>query len=762
MPRRIKATILGALVGLIGVILALTSLGAQFEEQTGLTWLFRMRGAIKAPVDVVVVAIDRSTGNQLDLPELPRDWPRSIHAKITDRLAELGASVIVFDIDFRKAKSERGDKALADAIKRAKRVVMIESLEGLQQSLGDIADWTKSVEVMPSKPTPSENNENAEQTELWIEQRVRPTEILAEAAYGIGAFPVPKTKGAVYQYWAFKTSAGDAATVPALALQVHSMDVYPQWREILEQAGEEAAAVLPAESRDIRGATELQETMVDLRRAFKRDPTLGKRVSQAVEQSGLSAYQAKLVRALNSLYSGEDTRYLNFYGPAGTIRTIPYQVFAGKEWGSLNLEGKAVFVGFSDIYNPGQQDWFYSVFTSDEGIDLSGVEIAATAFGNLLSREGLIPADTPTTAVIVFLFGALLGTGVYLFRTTIGVPAALGTAMLYGLGAQYAFNNMSLWLPLAIPIVVQLPTAIFFGLLTNYLLERRKKQEITEAIAYYLPEHVVADLGRGSFDPGSLNKVVYAACLSTDMADFSSITETMPPDRAALFINEYFDALSKPLKRHDVSVTEFRADAIMCAWTAPRPEESVRRAALLAALEARDAIQRFGEDTGTRLMPRVGLDADFVYIGHAGGGGHFVYSIVGDAANTASRVESLNTHLNTQLLATETTTAGIEGFQLRPLGEFQLKGKKEAVSVIEIVSQAPTATDEQRFLCERFGQALTTFRNEQWREAASLFQAVLEQFHDDGPSHFYLDRSIQYAHQPPESDDPTVIHMGTK
>lgn len=761
MPRSIKAAVVGALVGIIGVILVLTPLGAQFEAQTGLMWLFRMRGAVAPPSDVVVIAIDRSTGNRLDLPESPRDWPRSTHAKIVDRLVELGASTIVFDIEFRQAQSDEEDQAFAEAIKKANRVVLIESLEGLQQNLGDIANWTKSVEITPSNTTPS-SNRGDEKTELWIEQRVPPTEVLANAAYGIGAFPVPKTKGAVYQYWAFKTSAGDVPTLPALALQVHGMDAYARWRQILVEARGQDADALPAGSRDIPGATGLQEVMVDLRRAYKRDATLSERVLQITEPSDLPEDQVKLVRALNALYSGDDTRYLNFYGPAGTISTIPYQALAGKEWKSLDVEGKAVFIGFSDIYNPGQQDWFYSVFTSDEGVDLSGVEIASTAFGNLLNGEELIPTGAAAAAVIAFLFGALLAAGIYLFPAIIAVPVALGIASLYGLGAQNAFSTMNLWLPLATPLVVQLPTAIFLGLLSNYLLERRKKREITEAIAYYLPEHVMADLGRGSFDPDSMNKVVYAACLSTDMADFSSIAETMSPKQAASFINEYFDALSGPLKKHNVSVTEFRADAIMCAWTAPQPEEGVRRAALLAALEARDAMLRFGENTRIHLVPRVGLEADFVYIGHAGGGGHFVYSIVGDAANTASRVESLNTHLNTQLLATETVTAGMKGFQLRPLGRFRLKGKKDAVSVVEVIAQAATTTGEQHLLCRQFAQALASFRSERWREAANRFEAILEQFHNDGPSRFYLDRSRQCARRPPETDEPAVIYMEAK
>lgn len=764
MPRWVKAVLVGLLTSLIGVGLALTTLGGKFEEQVGLTWMFKVRGSIKPPDNVAIVAIDGRTGNLLDLPKLPRDWPRSVHGKVIDRLIELGASAIVFDIDFRRAKEESEDRALAQAIERANRVVLVEALEGLKQPLGNVESWTKSIQMTaPNAQAPKNGNAGQEEGWLWVEQLIPPTDVLARAAYGTGTFPVPKTQEAVYQYWAFKPSAGDAATIPAVALQVHAMRTYERWRQVLIQAELPTAEALPETSRDFGDAERLKEVMIGLRRSIHDDPAAGARLKGAIEQLGGRDAESGLIQALHTLYSGDSHRYINFYGSPGTITTIPYHLMATELWGeALDVQDKVVFVGFSDIYNPGQPDRFYSVFTNDDGIDLSGVEIAATAFGNLANNEALIPADTMTTVLILFAFGALLGAGIYLFPAVIAIPVAVGAAAIYGIWAQYAFSNMNLWLPLATPLLVQLPMAVFIGLLSNYLLERRQKIEVTEAISYYLPDEVMADFGRGSLSPESLNKVVYATCLATDMSGFSTIAETMSPDELASFMNKYFDALAAPLKEHSASVIEFRADAIMCAWAAPKPEEGVRRAALLAAVGTGEAIHRFSESVQVPLSARVGLEADFIHIGHTGGGGQFVYTILGDAANTASRIEGLNKYLNTQILATATVTEGIDALLLRPVGEFQLKGKKEAVGVNELVSLVSDATDEQYALCKRFAEALSAFRDERWGEAASLFQGVLEAFPNDGPAAFYLDYCKQYMHNPPESDRPSVIQMTSK
>ena len=83
--------------------------------------------------------------------------------------------------------------------------------------------------------------------------------------------------------------------------------------------------------------------------------------------------------ALAALYTGPDDRYLNFYGPPGTIARIPYQVVIKPELQlavlqHVDLKGKVAFVGYSDLAEPEQPDRFYTVFTDEDGVDLSGVE----------------------------------------------------------------------------------------------------------------------------------------------------------------------------------------------------------------------------------------------------------------------------------------------------------------------------------------------------------------------------------------------------
>jgi adenylate cyclase len=575
----------------------------------------------------------------------------------------------------------------------------------------------------------------------------------------------------VYQFWAFKPSVGDAATLPVVALQIYALPAYEHWLRLLQQAGAAGIADLPRHSDDLTHGTEVRKVMRTLRRVFMNDPSLGDKIEDflsAEYKQEINVREHRLLKNLAKLYKGRDNQYLNFYGPPGTITTIPYNaVITGNDSSidqtALDFNDKIVFVGFSDLYDPGQPDRFYTVFSRSDGVDLSGIEIAATAAANLLTDRTLKPIDTSTTIEILLLFGGMLGAGVYLLPALMGVPFAIVLTISYVIIAQFAFNAPNVWLPLATPVLVQLPMALLIGLLGQYQLERRRQKQFSKAISYYLPKHAVKELTQTKLDPSSLNKVVYGSCLATDMSGFTTISETMAPEELAMFMNRYFETLAQALKDHKVDVTEFHADSIMCAWIAKKVGVRSRYNAAHAGLAAIDAINLFNEQAeNVNLNARVGLDEGQFYLGHTGGGGRFGYSILGDCANTASRLESLNKQLGTHILATQPVVETATDLLVRPLGDFILFGKKDLTSINEIMAWKTTVNADQVSLCERFAEALDFFKQHQWAKAVDHFEAILSDYPEDGPSRFYLSRCHYYQAQPPSVEDPCLIRMLSK
>jgi adenylate cyclase len=735
-----------------GLFLILLPVGTTFERTFGLDWLFKLRGARTPPPYVAVVGINSGTGRALGLPRLPHDWPRTVHARLIDRLVSQNAEGIVFDIDFSRSKPGDEDAVLANAISKADRVVLFEWLSGRRERVitanGGDGGW------------------------IWVEQMQPLPKVLADAAKALGPFPLPKLDQAAFEFWTFKSSAGDAPTTAAVALQLKALAAYDEWLSILKEAHAQGVKALPAHAGDLKGPPDILRLMQTLRRMFQQDASLEQSVRRALDrQSGEQrsvAASRKLLEALAALYAGPDHYYINFYGPPGTVPTIAYDSLLKENAGdapaqNAGLTNAMVFVGYSDLYDPDQPDRFYTSFTGKDGVDLSGVEIMATAYANLLSQRTLVPSPLMRSALAVVAFGLIVGTLAYLLPATLAVPAVFALAALYAGVLQWRFNEADLWLPLATPLLVQVPLALLIGLLGQYLLKRRKEEQMTRAIRYYLPDTIVKDLAQRQVDPTTLNRVVFGTCLATDMSDFISLAESKSPHELAIFMNEYFDALAQALKRHGVDVMEFRADMIMCAWITSTRSAAICRKGMEAAIEVSEIITRFAQQHGSRhFTPRVGLQDGDIYVGHTGGGGRFLYSIVGDTANIAARLESLNKHLGTHVLAAESVVQDANGLLLRPLGAFRLRGKADPTSIFEILGRHDGARAEHLDLCVRFAEGLAAFQRKEWQRAAILFEAISKLYVEDGPSRFYWAHSQRYAEEAPAFEEAAVIQMSEK
>lgn len=751
MPNRLKGALVICFISLVGTVFGLSTIGTSLDSNIGLPWLFKIRGKIEPPPNMVVVGINGRTPERLNLPRLPRDWPRTIHVDLINSLVERGAAAVVFDIHFFQPKKPEHDKKFVESVKASDRVVLFEKLDGKRQ------------------PVTDQTGKNIGW--IWAESTVPPMESLANAARGLGPFPLPKIDAELHQFWVFKASAADAPTLPSVALQFYWLPLYEALLEVLKEVDAKRFANLPSSNAEVNDAEWLRSMMVRLRRTLSQDPGLIKQLYSAIEdratQSEIGSISPKL-KSLIKMYAGEEYRFINLYGPPGTIKNIPYASAIEGSDPNLNesdfdFTDKVVFVGYSDMLDPGQPDRFYTVFTRDDGVDLSGVEIMATAFGNLLTDSALKPTGAIESGVIMLMFGIFIGLIAYLLPAIIGVPLAILVAIVYMVLTHYLFGAYSLWLPAATPLLIQFPLATFFGLFGQYFIERRRVQQMSEVISHYLPEDVVQVLTGADPDENKINRVVYSTCLATDMAGFSSMAEKIGPGELAELLNDYFDSLASPLKDNFVDVTEFRADAIMCAWTSETPETSVRRNALQASMEASNAFREF-----KRRNPiyegglRIGLEAGMVHVGHSGGGGKFVYSIVGDCANTASRVEGLNKQIGTHVLATETVIEGVEDFFIRDVGRFQFVGKTEGLRVFEVMSTMQDASDAQKNLRDKFSAAIKVYQSADWRAAQKLFETILAAYPKDGPTQFYWQQCQGYLDGESAPEERDVILMTKK
>jgi len=117
MTQLYRTAVASMLVGAFGMVMSLTPFGMELEENLGLHLLFKTRGKRKAPPDVIIITLDKASADFLHLPSAPRKWPRSLHARLINKLIEKKPAVIAFDMIFSETGPPEQDNTFADAIR---------------------------------------------------------------------------------------------------------------------------------------------------------------------------------------------------------------------------------------------------------------------------------------------------------------------------------------------------------------------------------------------------------------------------------------------------------------------------------------------------------------------------------------------------------------------------------------------------------------------------------------------------------------------
>jgi adenylate cyclase len=706
-------------VALLGLAATLSPHVLALDESWGLGALFWLRGIPPQPRSVVVVGIDRDAAAALGETSELDTWSRSLHARLLERLETAGASVVAFDLVFDDPRDLSGDAAFAAAIERAGNVVLAERTEADQVALGS-------------------------GSEALIERHIAPLAAFESAALATAPFVLPRVPVRVGQFWTFGLVARDSPSLPAVALQAHLLPHYDRLKELAEEASPGSTSAWPATAA--AAADDLVPAMRALRATFIRSPELAAAVMARVRMEAYAPDRAKALGALVDLYSGGSSRYLNFYGPARAVTTLSYdRVVAGG--GAREVAGKAVFVGLTERRESAQEDDFYSVFSEPSGRNLSGVEIGATAFANLLDGRSVRALSMPAHLALVLAFGLALGAAVWGSSTARAAAVSLGFAVGYVGVAIWLFTNEALWLPLVVPVLLQTLVAFGWVLTSNYRALTVQRERVRTALGYYVPQALAHRLAEQSVSLGAGRELLHGTCLYSDAERYTTIAEALAPNELAVLMNDYYRELFGVVEQHGGQISDTAGDSMVAVWASARPDPAMRQRAAAAAAAMLHAVDAFNARQPLwRLPTRIGLESGELLIGNIGAEQRYEYRAIGDIVNTAARLEELNRHLGTRALISAAALDGTTGLRTRPLGQFQLRGKRLPVTVHELATDGLSDED-----LADFARALAAFRAAAWQEAGVRFGALAARLPQDGPSLFYLSLADRYRREPPAS-----------
>ena len=284
-----------------------------------------------------------------------------------------------------------------------------------------------------------------------------------------------------------------------------------------------------------------------------------------------------------------------------------------------------------------------------------------------------------------------------------------------------------------------------------FVKELRSKERMKQTFGKYIDprilEHVLAQPGAEALVGGRRDMTVSFA----DLVGFTGLSERLTPLLMVTLLNRHFGLQALAVQEHNGVVDKFVGDSVMAFWGPPfvKPEEHAVLAcrAAQAQLAALDALRRELPDlTGLRRdVPAIdlciGICTGEVVVGNIGSDNTRSYTVIGDTANLAARLERANRVYGTQILVGETTAQAIGSqFEMREIDTISAKGKTETTRILELMAAAGQLSEDLARLRERYEQARRTYLAQEWDLAEALFRECLQIRPNDGPSRVFLER----------------------
>lgn len=424
--------------------------------------------------------------------------------------------------------------------------------------------------------------------------------------------------------------------------------------------------------------------------------------------------------------------WLHYSGPVAE-RVIPaWRLLAG-EVAAEEVAGTVVVVGVSAL---GLTDrWVVPL-----GTTIAGSEIHVQAVEQMLQGTYLVRPEWARAAEALLLI-ALSAALIWLFLRFGPVWSAVVGLLAVGaavLGSWLLFAQARLLVDPFLPAATC--TAIYLVCsLARQVRTERDRRWIRQAFSSYISPNLVEYLiaNQDELKPGGSRRRCSFVC--TDLAGFTSLVEKADPEAAIALLNEYLDRMTAIALEHEGTLDRIVGDAVAVMFSAPVTQPDHAERAVACALAMDDFAQRFSRrkrEEGVAVgLTRIGVNTGWVTIGNVGGRAMVDYRALGDAINTAARLESVNRHLGTRVCVSRVTAEDCPSFRGRPVGSLVLKGKSAAVEALE-----PLTAEQEASAATASYLAAFELMLRRSRDAREAFAKHLRSHPEDRLAAFHLER----------------------
>lgn len=679
-------------------------------------------------------------------------WPRTLVAQLIDKLNEMGASSIVFDMVFAEADRSSPGRLAASlpdmpelAPAREALMALPDNDDVLAKSIASAGNVVLGI-VAANEDTGRAPPENAHFCidKFAYDDPLNPLRavdgrsffatalpVLVRAAAGNGSFTAaPDSDGVIRRVplmLANRNANGNNVQInPALSMEglrvaMRDRDICYDIKmnpPVAGQAGSIAAIEL-RERREIQG-------MVRTKLAY-RIPVDG--------QGNIIVYYSGARKGLYvSIADLLDGRV-----PADDIR------------GKVAIIGTSA-IGLKDIRST-------PLSTTLPGVELHSEIIDQVLQGHFIERpRGMKEFELIVT--IVLCLGIIF---IAPFAGTVTVALVVFLMIAGGVFASVLAYQKGIQVDVLYPSIAILSMFILSSILTNLRTELKSRM-IRQAFDRYLSPALIEELVK---DPDKLKlggEVRELTVMFTDIRNFTTISESMDPAELIRMMNDFLTPMTSAVLDNKGFVDKYMGDAMMTFWNAPVDTPDHAESACRAALEMVNALKPVNEELKARaeaaqrpfheLKAGIGINSGQASVGNMGSKQRFAYSALGDTVNLASRLEGQTKNYGVSVMISDATRSAAASFATIELDLLTVKGRTEPERVHTLLG-GPEIAENPDFVSfrARHDSMLAAYRAKKWDEAEKAageciaLQPELEVLY-----RLYISRIAAYRQNPPPAN----------
>ncbi|MEG4573130.1 PAS domain S-box protein [Microcoleus sp. N3A4] len=276
------------------------------------------------------------------------------------------------------------------------------------------------------------------------------------------------------------------------------------------------------------------------------------------------------------------------------------------------------------------------------------------------------------------------------------------------------------------------------------------EEKLTDAYGRFVPHEFLHFLGYESILEVKLGDQVQKemSVLFSDIRDFTSLSETMNPEENFQFLNAYLSRMEPAISDNFGFIDKYIGDAIMALFNGSADDAVKAGIAMLELLNEYN-ISRNRPDRPP-LQIGIGINTGSLMLGTVGGQSRMDSTVISDAVNLASRVESLTKEYGVSMLITHNTFIQLNDiYDFRLIDRVTVKGKSRMVTVYEVFAADPPELRQKKLETKTiFEQALVLYNSDRFVEATKLFSECLQINPSDKVAQIYMQRCLKRAIAP--------------